>query len=387
MRSDILIIGGGIVGSSIAYYLALRGRSGDIIVVEPDPTYALAATPRGNGGIRQLFSLPENIAMARYGLSFFRQFETEMAVDGDPVPIGFRRQGYLFISDRGGDRQMEQNFRLQIANEVRADCLDREALHARFPSLCTDDVALAVHSPDDAWIDPYAALQGFRRKARSLGVRYVTDKVVDWQGDGRLAKRATLASGETVDADIHVLAAGAWSADIGAMIGLKLPVEPMARETHFFLPAVETEPLPFIKTESHLAFRPEGRGFAGGMPDWSVSAGWNFDASADGFEKIVWPAVAHRVPALETLKLERTWVGHYARNTLDLSAIIGAWTGGIENVYMAVGFSGHGIMHAPAAGRAVAELIADGGFQTLDLSRFGWSRVPNAQPYGEQGIV
>jgi len=90
---------------------------------------------------------------------------------------------------------------------------------------------------------------------------------------------------------------------------------------------------------------------------------------------------------LETLKLERTWVGHYARNTLDLSAIIGPWTGGIENVYMAVGFSGHGIMHAPAAGRAVAELILDGGFQTLDLSRFGWSRVPNARPYGEQGII
>ena len=101
MRCNILIIGGGIVGSSIAYHLARGGRSGDIIVVERDPTYTFAATPRGNGGIRQLFSLPENIAMARYGLSFFREFETEMVVDGDPVPIGFRRQGYLFISDDG----------------------------------------------------------------------------------------------------------------------------------------------------------------------------------------------------------------------------------------------------------------------------------------------
>ncbi|MDP6786549.1 MAG: FAD-binding oxidoreductase [Rhodospirillales bacterium] len=387
MHSDILIIGGGIVGSAIAYHLARGGRSGDIIVVEPDPTYALAATPRGNGGIRQLFSLPENIAMAQYGLSFFRRFETDMAVDGDPAPIGFRRQGYLFISDRGGERQMENNFRLQAANGVGADCLDRDALQARFPSLRTDDVALAVHSPDDAWIDPYAALQGFRRKARSLGVRYLTDAVVDWRGDGHLARRAILASGATVDADIHVLAAGAWSADIGAMIGLALPVEPMARETHFFRPAAKIEKLPFIKTESHLAFRPEGGGFAGGLPDWSVSAGWNFDASPDGFEKIVWPAVAHRVPALETLKLERTWVGHYARNTLDLSAIVGAWTGGFENVFMAVGFSGHGIMHAPAAGRALAELILDGGFQTLDLSRFGWSRVPEARPYRERSIV
>ena len=152
-------------------------------------------------------------------------------------------------------------------------------------------------------------------------------------------------------------------------------------------PATEIEKLPFIKTETNLAFRPEGGGFAGGLPDWSVAAGWNFDASADGFETIVWPAVAHRVPALETLRLERTWVGHYARNTLDLSAIIGPWTGGLENVYMAVGFSGHGIMHSPAAGRAIAELIVDGGFQTLDLSRFGWSRVPDARPYAEQGIV
>ena len=387
MRCDILIIGGGIVGSSIAYHLARGGKSGAVTVVERDPTYALAATPRGNGGIRQLFSLPENIAMARYGLSFFRDFENEMAIDGDPVPIGFRPQGYLFISDHGGDRRMEQNFRLQIVNGVRAECLDRAGLQARFPSLRTDDVAIAVHSPDDAWIDPYAALQGFRRKARSLGVRYVTDEVVDWRADGRLARQAVLASGETVDADVHVLAAGAWSTAVGAMIGLTLPVEPMARETHFFRPAAEIEKLPFIKTETHLAFRPEGGGFAGGLPDWSVPPGWNFDASADGFETIVWPAVAHRVPALETLKLERTWVGHYARNTLDLSAIVGPWTGGIENVYMAVGFSGHGIMHAPAAGRAIAELIVDGGFQTLDLSRFGWSRVPNARPYGEIGIV
>jgi FAD-dependent oxidoreductase domain-containing protein 1 len=387
MRCDILIIGGGIVGSSIAYHLARGERSGDIIVVERDPTYALAATPRGNGGIRQLFSLPENIAMARHGLSFFREFETKMVVNGDPLPIGFRRQGYLFISDDGGDRRMEQNFRLQISNGVRAECLDRKGLHDRFPSLRTDDVALAVHSPDDAWIDPYAALQGFRRKARDLGVRYVTDEVMDWRGEGRLARQVVLASGETVDADIHVLAAGAWSTEVGAKIGLTLPVEPMARETHFFRPAVKIENLPFIKTETHLAFRPEGSGFAGGLPDWSVPAGWNFDASANGFETIVWPAVAHRVPALETLKLERTWVGHYARNTLDLSAIIGPWTGGIENVYMAVGFSGHGIMHAPAAGRAIAELILDGGFQTLDLSRFGWSRVPDARPYGEQGIV
>ncbi len=125
MRCDILIIGGGIVGSSIAYHLAREGRAGgtggEIVVIEPDPTYEFAATPRGNGGIRQLFSLPENIAMAQYGLAFFRDFETEMAVDGEPAPIGFKRQGYLLVSDAGEHDQMERNFRTQTAHGVRAD--------------------------------------------------------------------------------------------------------------------------------------------------------------------------------------------------------------------------------------------------------------------------
>ena len=363
------------------------GTGGEIVVVEPDPTYEFAATPRGNGGIRQLFSLPENIAMAQYGLAFFRDFETEMAVDGEPAPIGFRRQGYLLVSDAGEHHQMERNFRFQSANGVRADCLDRAALGARFPSLRTDDVALAVHSPDDAWIDPQAALQGFRRKARSLGVRYLADRVVDWQGDGRLARRAVLASGETLEAGVHVLAAGAWSAEIAALIGLELPVEPMSRETYFFRAAGEIEDLPFIKTETHLAFRPEGKGFTGGLPAWEVAPGWNFEVSPDGFEDRVWPALARRIPALERIKLERGWAGHYARNRLDLSAIIGASSGGLDNVTMAVGFSGHGLMHAPAAGRALAELILDGRYGTLDLTRFGYARVREGAPYREVGIV
>ncbi len=395
MRCDILIIGGGIVGSSIAYHLAREGRGGgtggEIVVVEPDPTYEFAATPRGNGGIRQLFSLPENIAMAQYGLAFFRDFENEMAVDGEPAPIGFKRQGYLLVSDAGEHDRMERNFRFQSAQGVRADCLDRAALGARFPSLRTDDVALAVHSPDDAWIDPHAALQGFRRKARSLGVRYLADRVVDWQGDGRLARHALLASGKSLEAAVHVLAAGAWSAEVGALIGLELPVEPMSRDTYFFRAAGEIEALPFIKTETHLAFRPEGnnqdRGLAGGLPDWETPPGWNFEVSPAGFEERVWPALARRIPALERLKLERGWAGHYARNRLDLSAIIGAWSGGLENLYMAVGFSGHGIMHAPAAGRALAELILDRRYGTLDLARFGYARVREGAPYREQGIV
>ncbi len=109
--------------------------------------------------------------------------------------------------------------------------------------------------------------------------------------------------------------------------------------------------------------------------------------SPDGFEARVWPALARRIPALERLKMERGWAGHYARNRLDLSAIIGAWSGGLDNVTMAVGFSGHGVMHAPAAGRALAELILDRRYGTLDLSRFGYARGRENAPYRELGIV
>ena len=266
-------------------------------------------------------------------------------------------------------------------------CWESAALKSRFPSLNTTDVNLAVHSPDDAWINPHAALIGFRKKAISLGVDYVKDRVVGWRGGCGVAREIELASGASVAADNFVLSAGAWSAEIGSMIGLPLPVEPMCRESHYFVTSNKIEPLPFIKSETHLAFGPEGEGFAGGLPDWTQPAGFHIDAHPTRFEDVVWPLLAHRLPPLETLKLQRSWIGHYARNSLDLNAIIGRWEGGHANVYMACGYSGHGIMHAPASGLALAELILDGHYQTLDLSAFGYARVTAGRPYREKGII
>lgn len=387
MRQDIVIIGGGIIGSSIAYHLARDGRAGGIVVIERDPTYEVAATPRGSGGIRQLFSLPENVAMTRYGLPFYERFEETMAVDGDPAPISFRRQGYLFVSDGGDGKTMEANFRNQEKLGVAAELLDPAALARLFPAINTSDVDLAVHSPNDAWIDAYAALQAFKRKARSLGTTYRQDEVLDVEISGGAARALTCASGERIEADLFVLATGAWSGEVGRLFGIDLPVEPMSRESYFFRCDRQLEPLPFIKTETDLAFRPEGTGYTGGVPDWSVPPGWNWELGPTRFEEVVWPALAHRVPAMETLKLERGWRGHYARNSLDYGAIIGPWAGEPENLHIATGFSGHGIMHAPATGLALSELILDGAYQTMDLARFGTERILAQQPYREQGIV
>lgn len=387
MITDIVILGGGIVGCSIAWHLASRDGAVSVTVIERDPSYQRAATPLGNGGIRQLFSLPENIAMAQYSLDFYANFEERLAVDGEPAPIGFKRHGYLFLSDGGGAEQMENNQKFQVQQGVDAQLLDGPALNALFPSVSPDGVDVAVYSPDDAWIDPYAALQGLRTSAQSQGVRFVTAEITGWEGDGTAARLVRLQDGTSIKADTFVNACGAWAAEVGAMIGLHLPVEPMSRESYFFKCGKPLEPLPFLKSETDLAIRPEGTGYVGGVPNWQETAGWNFELSQTWFEEVVWPALARRVPAMEEIKLERSWRGHYARNALDYTAIIGPWVGGLENVYLANGFSGHGIMHAPATGRAVAELILNGSFETLDLARFGYQRIIDNAPYREIGIV
>lgn len=387
MRADIAILGGGIIGSSIAWHLAESGRAGRVAVIERDPTYEFAATPRANGGIRLLFSLPENIAMARYGRDFYAGFAERMAIDGTAADIAFRRQGYLFLSDNGGAKQMEANHAVQVANGVEAELLDPAGVQALFPSIAVDDVDLAVYSPNDAWIDPYSALMGFRAKARALGVDYVKGEVSGWDSTGRKAGAVRLSGGETVEAETYVLACGAWSRDVAALIGLDLPVEPMSRESYVFKTDAAIEPLPFLKSETDLAIRPEGDGYVGGIPDWSQPAGWNFELDPDRFESVVWPALAKRVPKMERLRLIRSWRGHYARSILDYSPIIGPWSDGLANVIIATGFSGHGIMHAPATGRAVRELILGGRFESLDLSCFAWDRIPANRPYREKGIV
>jgi glycine/D-amino acid oxidase-like deaminating enzyme len=194
-----------------------------------------------------------------------------------------------------------------------------------------------------------------------------------------------LASGESIACEAVVNATGPWAAQLAAMAGIELPVQPMRRFEHYFTCATKIEPLPYVKDLDRLAFRPEGVGFSGGLVSGEEPRGFNFEVDHDYFEREVWPALADRFPAMEAVKCHRTWSGLYEQCELDGNPIIGRC--GPGNVYAINGFSGHGMMHAPAAGRAVAELIVHGAFRTLDLTRLGYQRVLSGTRYPERGIV
>ncbi len=386
---DVIIIGGGITGSSIAYHLARDGRAGRVCVVERDPTYEFASTPRAVGGLRRQFSLRENVEMSHYNFEVYRAFEELMAVDGALATVDLRQQGYLFLGRGNNDlRALEASRRLQRELGISSvEMLDRKTIGARFPSLNLDDIDAGSFGAEDGWIDPHGALQGFRRKALDLGVTYLADEVVAIDTAGKRAQRLRLKSGETRGAGAVINAAGAWSAEVCAMVGMALPVEPVRRIVYFFEIRETLEPLPLVIDPSGAYFRPEGAGYVCGRSNPDEPAGVNFDIDYDWFEADVWPKLAHRVPAFGALKLGQCWAGLYDLNRLDENLIIGPWIDGLENFYVACGFSGHGLQQAPSVGRAMAELILDGRFTTLDLSRLSYQRVIDNAPLHEAGII
>ena len=381
MQSDVVIIGGGAIGAAIAYFLRTHPRSCSVTVIERDPTYQWASTPRASGGVRRLFALPENIELSNYSIPFFERFESDMAVGGEPAAINFRKGGYLFIVPPGAVDDLRRNFETQTAHGVRVNWLDRKGLKDTFPSMIVDDLGAGVHSPDDGWLDPHSVLQGFRRKAQAFGARFVADEVAGIETSGRAVRAVVLKSGRAIKAGAIINAAGAWAAEICAMAGWPVPIEPMRRYEHYFECEEAIEPLPYIKDVNRLAFRPEGKGYSGGVPTLDEPRGFNFEIDHGYFEQVVWPALAARFPQFERTKEKNTMPGLYDQNAFDASPVIGPWSGRLDNFYLVAGFSGHGLMHAPGCGRALAELILEGAYRTIDLTRLGWARVPEGRPY------
>jgi FAD-dependent oxidoreductase domain-containing protein 1 len=387
MRADVVVIGGGAIGAAVAYYLQRLDPNTEVSVVERDPSYALASTPRASGGIRRLYCLPENIELSKYSIEFFDDFAQTMAVDGVPADIGLVKNGYLFIVPPAARDVLQRNFDTQRAMGCTVTWLEPDELQQKFPSMNVSDLGAAVHSPDDGWLDPHSVLMGFRNKAKSMGAQFLADEVVGFVRRGNSVTTARLGSGRQIGANHFVNAAGAWAKGICAMLDVNVPIEPLRRFEHYFECQEPIEPLPYIKDTQRLAFRPEGKGYSGGVPSLEEPRGYDFTVDRTYFETVVWPALVHRFPQFERTRCMSTTPGLYDQNDFDGNVFIGPGAGGLDNFHLLSGFSGHGLMHAPGCGRAMAELLLHGRYDTIDLTRFGWQRLLDGTPLREQGII
>jgi sarcosine oxidase len=390
-QADVVIVGGAIIGSAVATFLADRPDfDGRIVVVERDPTFRTSSTTLSAASIRLQFSTPLNIEISRFGVELIKHLDRYLAVDGRAPEVDFVENGYLFLATDAGLATLEHNHAVQRGLDVPVVLLDRSEMSERFPWLRTDDLAGgSLGLADEGWFDAYALLQGFRRRARSLGVEERVGEVVGLERDDDRVTAVLLADGTIIGARWVVNAAGPRAADVAAMVGVDLPVRPRKRHVYHVTAPVSLGAAPLTIDPTGVYLRPEGAeyitGFSprDGQPDPDT-----LDLATDRatFESFVWPALAHRVPAFDRLRLLDTWAGHYEVNTLDHNAIIGPHPE-MQNLLFANGFSGHGLQQAPAVGRGLAEWIATGGYETIDLRPLGFDRIARGEPIRELNVV
>lgn len=388
-HTDVAIVGGGAIGSAIAYFL-LKESAGKlaVTVVERDPAYRRASSALSASSIRQQFSTPENIRLSRFGFAFLGDIQNELGI-GDPIGIGLVEGGYLYLAAAGQDAALRANHAVQRAEGAEVALLAPEALAARFPWLATADLALAsLGLAGEGWFDGYGLMQAFRRKARALGARYLNGEAVAVErAAGRIAAVA-LADGTRLGCGVLVNAAGPWAREVAAMAGLALPVEARRRCVFVFDARRRLPSCPLVIDTSGIWFRPEGEYFICGTspPAGEDAPDLPLEVDHRQFDDMLWPALAARVPAFEAIKPINAWAGYYEYNTVDQNAVLGPHPE-IANFIFANGFSGHGIQHSPGVGRAVAELILHGRYLSLDLAIFGYARFAEGRRVVERNVI
>ncbi|HZZ88309.1 MAG TPA: FAD-binding oxidoreductase, partial [Caulobacteraceae bacterium] len=351
------------------------------------PTYARASTALAAGGIRQQFSTPENILMSQFGYRFFEEIGERLAVGDQRPDIGLAPKPYVRLAAEAGVAELTQDCALQRRLGAASRLVDQAELARLYPWMAADGVAAAiVGGAGEGMFDPYGMLRAFRGKAMACGAAYYPTSAVGMDVAAGRVTAVRLADGERLGCGVVVNAAGPRAASVAAMAGLELPV--IAVKAHTF--AFQAAPIancPIVLDQAQgLQFKPEGSLFVCGSPRHerrAEAAPDDFDADYDVFETAVWPLLANRVPAFEALRLTRAWVGHIEVHPLDGNPILGPHPQA-PNFFFVNGFSGHGAQHAPAAGRAIAELILHGAYQSLDLSRFGYERVLRGEPVAER---
>ncbi len=384
--ADVVIVGGAVVGSAVAYFLRKLKFAGRVVVIERDTTYAQSATARSAGGIRTQFSTPENIRLSRASLEIIREL-------GLLEEVGFREQGYLILASKTGRATLEANVATQRDEGADVVIEEAPALVARFPWLATDGIAAGAFGlSGEGWIDPSSLMAALRREARAMGVEFVTGEVCGIDVAGVRIDAVRLTSGDRIVCGRVVNATGPHAGALARMVGVALPVE--RRKRYVYVVDCRDAPCriadaPLTVDPTGVWFRPEGRTFLCGRSPDAAQEPADLDLDRidhDFFDAEIWPHLAARVPAFEAIKVINAWAGHYDYNTLDQNGIIGRHPG-VANFYLCSGFSGHGLQQAPAAGRAIAELIVHGSFVSLDLTRLGFERIARGQALAEANVI
>jgi len=388
LSARVLVVGGGVIGAASAYFLAAR-HGVRAVVFERDPTYRHASSALSASSIRQQFSTEVNIRLSQASLSFYRRIGDDLAVDGERPDIALTERGYLFLASPAGLDALRANHAVQRTCGVNVSLLEPAALQARLPWLNVEGVAAgSLGEGGEGWFDGYSVLQAFRRKATALGATFESAAVERIACDANRSAHVYCADGRRFEGDALLIAAGAWSAPLAAQLGFALPVRARKRDVFVLASPAELPGCPLVIDPGGVWFRPEGRGFIAGCPPRGDDID---DAPLEAidhglFEDVIWPALARRVPAFDALRVTGAWAGYYEYNTFDQNGIVGR-VPGCANAFIGCGFSGHGIQQAPAVGQALAELIALGRYDTLDLVPLAPQRIIEARALRERNVI
>ncbi len=389
----IVIVGGGVVGSSIAWHLRTGGFAGEVTVVERDPTYRRASSFLAMGGVRQQFGSAANIRLAQHGIRFYERFDTVMRTPDHRPRAWFRQRGYLFLVNDETAARFERRYARQRALGARVERLDVAAIRDLVPDLALDDIRFGVFGPDDGYASPREVLAGFRHAAAAAGAQYVTGEVTRLRVAGGRVHGVTLDGGASLDARAVVNAAGPFAAKLAALADLDLPVTPVRQ--HLFrcaLPRRWPHRFPVVIDPGGVHWRHDDP-VTPGDPDRIVVArtkldeppGENFDCDRDRWTTDFRPPLVARLPAFEAAELLEGWAGLYEM-TPDHNPLLGEHPE-LADFHLANGFSGHGLMMAPATGAALAELLMTGASTRLDVRAFDPGRFARGEEFRDDAMI
>lgn len=379
--AQVVVIGGGVMGASTAYHLALRGVR-DVVLLESQSFFGQGATGKCAGGIRYQFSTAVNVRLSLLSLPMLARFEEETG-----QPIDLRYPGYMLLATTEDNvATFQRNVALQHSLGVPTEWLTGDEVRRRVPQLSAGDVLAATYNPGDGLADPNGVVAGYISAGRRLGVRAFNDApVTGIEVENGRAVAVTTPLGR-IACETVVNATGPWAALIGDMAGVPLPIKPVRRQMLTTGPLPEVPPdFPFIIDFARsLYFHREGEGLLTGMSNPNQAPG--FDESIDDdWELTHLEAAVERLPLLANARLQAHWAGLY-EVTPDAHPIIGR-VSNLENFVVVAGFSGHGFMHGPIAGLLVSEIILDGRAHTLDIAELGYERFADGRLIREYNVI